>query len=191
MRASILWGTLCVALMGAAMSTAATAAPDNPIPPGFKVAPMSRATIIVRDQDESLKLYRDILGLRVRADKTYDDARFNQILGVKGQAIKVKILQAGDVVYGNLGLFELAGPAKPASAAPSKETGTRPGDVAVVFLTSDIDGIAAKVTAAGYTIISPPMVLFPSDTMKVQSREMLFRDRDGVLVNLIQSGEKK
>ncbi len=35
---------------------------------GMNVAPLARATIFVRDIDESLKLYRDILGLRPMFD---------------------------------------------------------------------------------------------------------------------------
>jgi catechol 2,3-dioxygenase-like lactoylglutathione lyase family enzyme len=164
--------------------------PGNPIPEGFRVAPLARATIFVRNQEESLKLYRDILGLRVRVDKEFADERFNRILGTQGLETRVKILQSGDTVYGNLGVFELAGDDRADVPRPSRETGARTGDVAVVFLTNDIEGIAAKVTAAGYTIIAPPMVLFPDETLRVQPREMLFRDRDGVLVNLIQLGSK-
>ncbi len=161
--------------------------PGNPIPDGFKLSPMSRASILVRDLDESVKLYRDILGLRVRFEREFADEAFNQILGTRGLTIKAKILQSGDVVYGNLGLFQL-GDERSRIPAPVQEAAARTGDVAVVFMTNDIDGIAQKVTAAGFTVISPPMVLFPRDDLEVQAREMLFRDRDGILVNLIQEG---
>jgi hypothetical protein len=36
-----------------------------------------------------------------------------------------------------------------------------------------------------------PMALFPREDMEVQPLEMLFRDRDGTLVNLIQQGRRK
>lgn len=36
------------------------------IPDGYSVSSLTRATILVRDLEESLKLYRDILGLTVR-----------------------------------------------------------------------------------------------------------------------------
>lgn len=165
--------------------------PDNPVPPGFILSPMARATIFVRDQEESLKLYRDILGLRVRADREFDDERFNQILGTNKLGIKVKILQSGDVVYGNVGLFELRGDDRKAVAPPPSATRAITGDAAVVFNTTDIMGINAKVKAAGYVIIAEPMVLFPNDAFAVQPLEMLFRDRDGILVNLIQPGVRK
>ena len=182
---------LTVALIGAAMPAPAQTPPSNPVPPGFILSPMARATIFVRDQDESLKLYRDILGLRVRTDREFDDVRFNQVLGTKGLKVKVKILQAGDVVYGNVGLFQLVGDERNQVPPPPAAMKSVTGDAAVVFNTSDIMGITAKLKAAGYTIISEPMVLFPSEQMAVQPLEMLFRDRDGILVNLIQAGRKK
>jgi catechol 2,3-dioxygenase-like lactoylglutathione lyase family enzyme len=178
-------------LAGAAVPASAQSPPENPIPDGFKLAPMSRASILVRDQEESLKLYRDILGLRVRFDQDFANQAFNQILGTEGLTIKAKVLQSGDAVYGNLGVFQLVGGDRAQSPAPFQGAAVRTGDVAVVFMTNDIEGIADKVTAAGYTVISPPMVLFPSDDMAVQPLEMLFRDRDGILVNLIQAGRKR
>jgi catechol 2,3-dioxygenase-like lactoylglutathione lyase family enzyme len=178
-------------LIGAAMTATAQTPPSNPIPPGFILSPMARATIFVRDQDESLKLYRDILGLRVRTDRTFDDERFNQVLGTKKLGIKVKILQSGDVVYGNVGLFELKGDERAKAPVVQRAPSAITGDAAVVFNTSDIMGITAKVRAAGYVIISEPMVLFPNEAMDVQPLEMLFRDRDGILVNLIQAGRRK
>ena len=41
------------------------------IPDGFIITPLMRSTHFVRDIDESLKLYRDILGLRVRFEQTF------------------------------------------------------------------------------------------------------------------------
>jgi catechol 2,3-dioxygenase-like lactoylglutathione lyase family enzyme len=169
----------------------AQSAPGNPVPPGFKLSPLARATVFVRDVDESLELYLDILGLRVRFDRDFPDDRFNTILGTKGATTRVRILQSGDVVYGNVGLFQLSGGDTPAASAPSAATRVNPGDVALVFNTTNIDGIAAAVKAAGYPIIAMPMALFPREDMEVQPLEMLFRDRDGTLVNLIQQGRRK
>lgn len=174
-----------------ALQAAAQPPPSNPVPPGFILSPMARATVFVKDVDESLKLYRDILGLRLRANRDAADERFNAVLGTKGATTKVRILQSGDVVYGNVGLFELEGGDTPMGNAPSTATRTNPCDVALVFNTTDINGIANTVKAAGYPIISMPMVLFPRDDMEVQSLEMLFRDKDGILVNLIQPGKRK
>ena len=58
--------------------------------------------------------------------------------------------------------------------------------MAFIFITNDIQGIYERVESAGYTIVSPPMVLFPEESAETQSLEMLFFDRDGIAVNLIQ-----
>jgi catechol 2,3-dioxygenase-like lactoylglutathione lyase family enzyme len=172
------------------MAATAQSTSANPIPAGFKVAPLSRATIFVRDRTEALRLYRDILGLRVRVEREFGDERFNRIMGTQNLRARVSILQSGDTVYGNIGIFELVGEDRAGVPGPSREPAARTGDVAVVFFTNDMDGIAARVSAGGYTIVAPPMVLFPDPKFAVQPREMLFRDRDGVLVNLIQPGSQ-
>ncbi|MCC5870232.1 MAG: VOC family protein [Gammaproteobacteria bacterium] len=186
------WLTLaCVAAilwLGPSQSARGQAtAPENPVPEGFVLSPMARATVFVRDQQESLKLYRDILGLRVRFDQEFSDERFNQVLGTEGRTFRMTILQSGDTIYGNVGLLQFVDDDH-ASSQPLQTPAARTGDVALVFMTSDIDTIAGKLRAAGYTIISPPMVLFPREDMTTDPREMLFRDRDGILVNLIQPG---
>ncbi len=63
--------------------------------------------------------------------------------------------------------------------------------MAVVFHTTEIDRLTQEIMAAGYAIVSPPVVLRHREDMLVQGREMMFRDRDGVLVNLVQGGIPK
>lgn len=149
---------------------------------------MTRATIFVRNLDESLKLYRDLLGLKARVNTVVEGPRINQIMGTKTYGLKAVILQAADTIVGNIGIYELVGDDRSKLAAPSTRTDTSTGDVAVVFITNNIDGLTEKVRAAGYPIISPPMVLFPREGAEKQTREMMFRDHDGVLVNLIELG---
>ena len=153
------------------------------IPEGFILTPLMRSTHFVRDVDESLKLYRDILGLRPRIEQTFKSEEWDRILGTDGQTVRVAILQSGDMVFANVGIFELIGDDPP---PPAPRTHVKTGDPAVVFLTSDIFGINDKVKAAGYSIVSEPIVLFPREGSDTQSYESLFFDRDGILVNLIQ-----
>ena len=159
-----------------------TAEPE--FPEGFILAPLMRSTHFVRDIEESLKLYRDILGLRPRVERTLEGDRLDAVLGTKGKPVKVSILQSGNLVYANVGLFQFVEDNPPPRPPPRAYAQT--GDAAVVFLTSDIFGIYEKVKAAGYTIVSPPLVLFPQEGSDTQSYEMLFFDHDGIGVNLIQ-----
>jgi len=61
----------------------------------------------------------------------------------------------------------------------------------VVFPTNDIWAMMKKIQDAGYLIISPPVTLIPRPGYEVQPVEMMFRDRDGVLVNLLQAGVRE
>ncbi len=156
------------------------------VPPGEKLTPMLRASVFVRDIDESLKLYRDILGLKPRLETVLEGDPVNQVLGTAGKTVRVAILQSGDTRAGNVGLFSFLGetPAPP----PPPRTEVRTGDSAFIFVTTDIHGIYARVRDAGYTIVSPPMVLFPNPDVEVEDLEMLFFDADGIGINLIQRG---
>lgn len=164
------------------ISPAMTQEPD--VPEGFQLSPLMRSTHFVRDLDESLKLYKDILGLRPRVERTLEGPALDKVLGTEGKPVKVAILQSGDLVYANVGLFQFVED----DAPPRPDLGTfiKTGDAAVVFLTSDIFGIYEKVKAAGYTIVSAPLILFPKENSETQDYEMLFFDHDGIGVNLIQ-----
>lgn len=161
-----------------------------PVQPGYKITPMNRATIFVRDQEASLKLYRDILGMKVWFNNHWDNDGINAIMNTKGLTLQAIALESGDSVFGRLGIYQLG---KEAQKAPKPEQGTvtKTGDFAIVFSTNDIDALTAKIKAAGYPIISPPVVLKENPDMEVQGREMMFRDPDGVLVNLVQPGVPK
>jgi catechol 2,3-dioxygenase-like lactoylglutathione lyase family enzyme len=159
-----------------------TAAPEPPVPDAELLSPMLRATVFVRDLEESLTLYRDILGLKPWLERVLDGDRTNRILGSEGKSVRVVILQSGDATTGNVGLFTYDDD----QPLPPSRADIRTGDVAFIFITNDIQGIYERVESAGYTIVSPPMVLFPEESAETQSLEMLFFDRDGIAVNLIQ-----
>lgn len=171
------------------------AAPSMPRPPtvfqaGQKLAPMARATIFVRDIEASLKLYRDILGLTPMFDNTWKGKGINMIMGTDGKELRATVLMAGDSVQGNLGIYQLYNE-KGTPPPPPRGTDTRIGDVAVVFPTNDIWTLTKKIQDAGYEMISPPVSLIERPEYEVQPVEMMFRDPDGVLVNLVQAGVLK
>ena len=157
-------------------------AQEPTVPEAERLSPMLRATVFVADLEESLKLYRDILGLKPRIERVLEGPRTDQILGREGSTVRLVILQSGDTLTGNVGLFTYDDQQTP----PAPRTEGRTGEVAFIFLTRDIRGIYEKVKAAGYAIVSPPMVLFPQPDSDSQDLEMLFFDRDGIGVNLIQ-----
>ncbi len=158
--------------------------------PGSALAPMARATIFVRDIDVSLKLYRDILGLKPMFDNYWKGKGINAIQGTEGKELRATVLMAGVSGVGNIGIYQLYNE-KGKPPPPAKGTDTRIGDVAVIFPTNDIWGMTKKIQAAGYEMISPPVTLIENPNMKQQALEMMFRDADGILVNLVQAGIPK
>jgi catechol 2,3-dioxygenase-like lactoylglutathione lyase family enzyme len=161
-------------------------AAPNPVQPGQALAPMARATIFVRDLEASLKLYRDILGLKPMFDNHWKGKGINAIMGTEGKELRATVLMAGESVVGNIGLYQLSN--EKGAPPPPRGTDTRTGDFAVIFPTNDIWGLTRKIEAAGYEIVSPPVTLLARPGMKQQPLEMMFRDPDGVLVNLVQAG---
>jgi catechol 2,3-dioxygenase-like lactoylglutathione lyase family enzyme len=157
---------------------------------GANLAPLARATIFVRDIEESLKLYRDILGLTPMFDNLWKGSGINAIMGTQGRELRATVLMAGQSVQGNLGIYQLYNATESVSE-PIQSTDTRIGDFAIVFPTNDIWRLTDEITSSGYPIVSPPVSLIERDEYAVQPVEMMFRDRDGVLVNLVQAGVKK
>lgn len=162
--------------------TGVVVAQEPVVPAGEQLTPMLRATVFVRDLDESLKLYRDILGLKPRVERTLEGAAVNRILGTEDRKVRLAILQSGDTLAGNVGLFSYDDD----QPLPPARSDVRTGDVAFVFITNDIEGLHQRVKSAGYTVVSPPTVLFPQENVQQQGLEMLFFDRDGIGINLIQ-----
>jgi len=157
---------------------------------GVNVAPLARATIFVRDIEESLTLYRDILGLKPMFDNYWTGTGINAIMGTQGKELRATVLMAGASVQGNLGIYQLYKD-KDGAAEPRQTPDTRIGDFALVFPTNDIYRLTAEIEAAGYPIVSPPVPLIERKEYQQQPVEMMFRDPDGVLVNLVQAGVLK
>lgn len=107
--------------------------------------------------------------------------------GHRGQGTPRDRADGGGFIQGNLGIYQLSNE-KGTPPPPAKGTDTRIGDVAVVFPTNDIWNLTKKIQDAGYEMISPPVTLIERPEYEVQPVEMMFRDPDGILVNLVQAG---
>ncbi len=164
---------------------------SEPPQPGSHVTAMHRATIFVRDQEKSLKLYRDLLGMKVFFDNYWDNDSINAIMATQGETLRAVALEGNEGLYGKLGLYQLSAASVARAGAPDQSPITHVGDFAVVFVTDRIDDLTARLRAEGYPIVSEPFALWNSPDYEVQAKEMLFRDPDGVLVNLVQPGVPK
>jgi len=150
------------------------------------VSSVLRTTIFVRDLDSALGLFQKILGLKIRADLPLEGKTINEVLGTTGKKARITILQSGDDTIGNIALFTY--PDDPAPPEQTHDAKLDVGEVAVVMNTTKIEAIYERVKAEGYTIVSPPMVLFPVEDMISQTKEMVFIGPEGVAINLIQRG---
>ncbi|MBL0966484.1 MAG: VOC family protein, partial [Blastomonas sp.] len=89
-----------------------------------------RATIIVRDMEKSLALYRDVIGLAVNYDTTVQTSGIALPAGEPGATARLVLLNANDPWVGWLGLMQWVDPPIPAGEYPKR---MGPGDVVLVL----------------------------------------------------------
>jgi len=146
---------------------------------------MRRATLIVRDIDRSLALYKDAMGMEViydnvirRPHKTED----------RQQEIRLVFLKANHDFIGVLGLvdYEYNNPTHPVKTKPMRKEGFTPGNSVILFNTTEMDKRWPLIEAVpGVEILNGPTYTeYPSydgsDVIKVNVTR--FYDPDGFLV---------
>ena len=155
------------------------------------VGPVKRVTLWVRDIDESLALYRDLLGLSVLEDKLLDEAAVRALLGVEGGRLRIVHLGAGEVPHGWIGLYALtdARPAPPSLPAPGRAQFSY-GQAVVVFETRRIEELRAMLVSRRYRLLGPAIDYFKHkgspQSPAGRYREVVFFDPDDIPVSLIQ-----
>ena len=145
---------------------------------------MVRAALMVRDLDRASAFYRALGLTEVYYEGVLDGASSSAALHVPASVIvRCCILKRPDTAnFGMIGLFEIANP--PLDAMPAAMTlAPRLGEVVVVFYVDNIDHALARAKVAGASMTAAP-TLFQMPHRS--QREVLLRDPDGVLVNLIE-----
>ena len=147
------------------------------------VGPLVRAAIIVTDLDESAAFYREVLGLEeIHFEGEITDPAVGELLGLDdARGARCVILKAGEPAIGMVGLFEILGEPPPPS---NLVAGLRRGAACLVFNHADLDGLVRKLTRRGSKIVCLPTKLAIAPGR--DSREMTFRDPDGVMINCIE-----
>lgn len=199
MQTKTLGLTLCaLALAGCTVTnnyngTAASASGNPPSAAGVD-APVERlptdvrrTTIIVRDIENSLKLYRDVLGLEINYDTTVTTSGVALPAGKPGATARLVLLNANDAWVGWIGLMEWVDPAIPAGEY-SKRMG--PGDVVIILNTDDVEGRceAAKAVPGVTFTAEARLQVYPGRDGGPDIRVMgcNFFDPDGILIELNQ-----
>lgn len=98
---------------------------------------LRRTSLIVHDIDESLKLYRDILGFKVNYDAEVTMSGKALPAGEPGAKARLILLSSNDSWVGWIGMLQWLDPALPRPSEPRREMGI--GDAVLVFNTEKVD----------------------------------------------------
>ncbi|UVO55734.1 VOC family protein [Sphingomonas sp. SUN039] len=181
---------------------AAAAAQPAPPPPGNRTniaagvekpaeripTDIRRATIIVRDMETSLKLYRDVMGLKVNYDTVVTTSGVALPAGEPGAKARLVLLNSNDPYIGWIGLMQWTAPKLPDPGPYPKRMG--PGGVVIVTNTDDVPAkCAAAAKVPGVTVTSAPREqVYPGRNGAAPIRVIgcNFFDPDGVLIEMNQ-----
>ena len=179
--------TLIVVLGLLAGAATAQTAPGVDKPKERLPTDVRRATIIVRDMEASLKLYRDVVGLQVNYDTVVETSGVALPAGPPGAKARLVLLNSNDPWVGWIGLMQWTKPALPAKAYPKR---MGPGGVVLVMNTDDVEGRckAAKAVPGVHFTSEPRLQVYPGRNGGPEIRVMgcNFFDPDGVLVEMNQ-----
>ena len=128
-------------LLGLGMQSAAVA---EPVPESERIpVDLRRTTLVVRDIDKSIPLYRDALGMKVIYDQ------------VIGGVTRLVLLRANDDFVGVLGLMQRLNLTEP--TPPPTFHKAKPGEHILVFNLKDLDQRFEKIrTTPNVTVSEPP-----------------------------------
>lgn len=167
---------------------------DTRVAPGYRPPPeplatdFRRTTLIVRDLDASLALYRDVIGLQLQyvTDSTMTGKAIPA--GGEGDKAKFALLSANDPFVGMIGLLHWVEPSLPDPGPyPTRLT---TGGVVLVFNTDRIEERCAEAAKVpGVTINAEAhLQVFPSrnDSGELHVMGCTMFDPDGNLIEINQ-----
>ena len=178
--------SMVVAITGLLATTIAQAAP---VAEEDRVAiDLRRTTLIVESIENSLRFYRDALGMKVIYDNMIRTPRTATTDEEAELSRRLVFLRANDDYIGIVGLLEYTRPRRPIREPEPADFSS--GSVVLLFNTADVDeAYAAAVAVPGAEPIGPPAdVTYPSydGSSALRVRTSTLRDPDGFLVELNQ-----
>ena len=180
----------------------AAAAAAAPVPPGNRTnvavgvekpreavpTDIRRTTIIVRNMENSLKLYRDVMGLKVNYDTVVTMSGVALPAGPPGAKARLVLLNGNDPYIGWIGLMEWTAPRLADPGPYARRMG--PGGIVIVTNTDDVAGkCAAAAKVPGVTVTGKPREqIYPGRNGAPPIRVIgcNFFDPDGILVEMNQ-----
>ena len=146
-----------------------------------------RTTLIVRDINASLALYRDVMGMEVIYDEEINRPRAGS---EREQRLRLIFLKASHDYVGVIGLidYEYGYPDHPAHTKPVRREGFTPGNAILLFNTNDLETKwkAVERTPGVEVISAPKLTLYPGygDRPDIAVMVSKFYDPDGYIVEL-------
>lgn len=181
-------GAVIVAAPAAAKSPTKleVAAPAPAAAPARNPLDLRRTTLVVRDIEKSLALYRDALGMTVEYDQQLTSPGLTTRHNADGtNRSRLVLLKANDNYIGMLGLWQFLDQTDLDKAAPDPADFT-PGDIVLLFNTENLDAAFAKASKApGVTVVGAPSLRkYPSPKGDIEVMVSMLTDNDGHTIEL-------
>lgn len=182
--ASLLTG--CVTVVD--NSTPATTSPGVRRPAERLPTDIRRTTLIVRDMENSLKLYRDVLGMTINYDTVVTMSGVALPAGPPGAQARLVLLNGNDPFIGWIGLMEWVDPKLPDPGPYPTRMGI--GSHVIITQTDDVDrrcALAAKVPGVTMTAaVRDQSYPGRNGAPPIKVRGCNFFDPDGTLIEMNQ-----
>ena len=149
---------------------------------------LRRTTLVVRDIEKSLALYRDALGMTVEYDQELTSPGLSMRYGADGEnRSRLVLLKANDSFIGMLGLWQFLDQTDQDLAEPDPADFT-PGEIVLLFNSNTLDvTFPAAAAAPGVTIIGEPKERrYPSPAGDIVVMVSMLTDNDGHTLELNQ-----
>ena len=149
---------------------------------------LRRTTLVVRDIEKSLALYRDALGMTVEYYQELTSPGLSMRYGADGEnRSRLVLLKANDSFIGMLGLWQFLDQTDQDLAEPDPADFT-PGEIVLLFNSNTLDvTFPAAAAAPGVTIIGEPKERrYPSPAGDIVVMVSMLTDNDGDTLELNQ-----
>ncbi len=148
-------------------------------------SPVKRTTIIVKDMEQSLRYYRDLLGMEIFFEGDIGNPGASELMGMNISGLRMVVLTVAGSELGMVGLMELKDPDPPLQSTQWDER-VKTGETILVIPTENMKLLHQRMVAEGHTVVQPPTAMEVPNRPEIN--EMMARDPDGVIVNLTQRG---
>jgi catechol 2,3-dioxygenase-like lactoylglutathione lyase family enzyme len=141
---------------------------------------MDHIAFAVSDLEQSLRFYRDQLGLEVIVHRVWREEYVRQMVGIADASLNIALLKLPGLSGLILELIEYEQP----RGTPIPTQLYTPGNAHMALRVNDIQALYARLAAQGIEFLSPPLAVTAGPN---QGRQAVYlRDPDGIIVQLME-----